>query len=127
MTDRNERRRGPGPVQHATTWRERTFVLGGLGLAALATAVLPALGAGMDVIGPLWMAAVVWTAVAQAVHALWLGLCRGDWSAFGAYGAPVDGDAFDWSTRTGAYAYLRVREEHERLLGDSGDSVAHGC
>lgn len=89
--------------------------------------MLPALGVGMDLVGPLWMAAVVWTAVAQAVHALWLGLCRGDWSAFGACGAPVDGDILDWSTRTGAYAYLRVREEHEWLLRDGGDSVAHGC
>ena len=127
MIDMNERRRGSGRVQHATTWRERAFVLGGLGLAALATAVLLALSAGMDLIGPLWMAAVVWTAVAQAVHALWLALCRSDWSAFGACGAPVDGDTFDWSTRTGAYAYLRVRAEHERLLRDSGDSMAHGC
>ncbi len=102
-----------------TTWRGRAFVLGGLGLAALATAASLALGAGAQHIGTLWMAALAWTVVASAAHVLWLGLARRDWSAFGHYELPEDdGDADEWASRTGRYDYLR--EWEERQLHDDG-------
>ena len=103
-----------------STWRERLFVLGGLALAALYTAASLAAGAGAEAVGPLWMAAIAWTAVAALAAALWQGVRRRDWSAFRRTRLP-DGsrDTFDWSTRTGAYAYLRIQEEHERLMRGS--------
>ena len=109
--------RSEPPASSRSTWRERLFVLGGPGLAALCTAASLAAGAGTEAIGPLWMAAIAWTAVAALACALWQGVRHRDWSAFRRYRLP-DGspDAFDWSTRTGAYAYLRIQEEHERLM-----------
>ena len=119
MTGTIDGRTAPaGPsASSRSTWRERLFVLGGLGLAALYTAASLAAGAGAEAIGPLWMAAIAWTAIAALACALWQGVRRRDWSAFRRHRLP-DGsrDTFDWSTRTGAYAYLRIQEEHERLM-----------
>ena len=104
-----------------TTSRERLFVLGGLALAALYTAASLASGAGVEHIGPLWMAAVAWTVLASVAHVLWLGLCHGDWSPFRRYRLPdSSGDDFDWATRTGRYAHHRIREQHELLMRDDG-------
>ena len=103
----------PAPAgPRRTTWRERAFVLGGLGLAALYAAGSLALGTGAEAIGPLWMAAIAWTVVAAIAHVLWLGLVHGDWSAFHAYELPEDdGDLDEWSSRTGRYSYMRDWEE----------------
>ena len=100
-----------------STWRERLFVLAGLVLSALYTAASLAVAAGTEAIGPLWMAAITWTAIASLAAALWQGVRRRDWSAFLRYRlVHGSGDTFDWSTKTGAYAYLRIQEEHERLM-----------
>ena len=100
-----------------TTWRERLFVLGGLALAALYTAASLAIGSGTEAIGALWMAAIAWTTVASLACALWQGFRHRDWSPFRRYRLPDGGDDnFDWSTKTGRYAYLRVQEEHQRLM-----------
>ena len=99
------------------TGAERLFVLGGIALASLYTAASLAAGSGTEAIGPLWMAAIAWTALAALAAALWQGVRRRDWSAFRRYRLPDGrGDDFDWGTRTGSYAYLRIREEHERLM-----------
>ena len=104
--------------QRRSTWRERLFVLGGFALAALYTAASLAAGSGTEAIGPLWMAAIAWTVVAALAAALWQGLRHRDWSAFRSCElADGGGDGFDWGTRTGSYAYLRIHEEHERLMG----------
>ena len=99
-----------------TTWRERLFVLGGLALAALCTAASLALGAGAEAIGPLWMAAIAWTVLASLAGALRRGFRHRDWSAFRRHEFPDNGELIDWTTRTGRYAYLRIREENERLM-----------
>ena len=103
------------PPARPTTWRERVFVLGGLGLAALYTAAALALGADAEPIGPLWLAAVGWTVIASIAHVLWLVLRHRDWSAFHDYEPPEDdGEADEWAARTGRYAYLRDHEERLR-------------
>ena len=66
------------------------------------------------VIGPLWLTAIAWTVIAANAHTLWRGFHHGDWSAFRGYEFPGDGDGFDWSTQSGAYAFMRIAEEHER-------------
>ena len=111
---RRTRRAGPQP---RSTGAERLFVLGGLALAALYTAASLTAGSGTEAIGPLWMGAIAWTAMASLAAALWRGFRHRDWSPFRRYRLP-DGsdDTFDWSTRTGSYAYLRIQEEHERLM-----------
>ncbi len=98
------------------TWRERAFVLAGIGVAATVTAVSLALGWGLEPIGPVWAAAIGWTVVANLAHALWRGFRLGDWSAFRSCDPPDGSDTFDWSTRTGAYAYMRIADEHDRLM-----------
>ena len=105
------------PSAPRSTWRGRLFVLGGLALAALYTAASLAAGSGREAIGPLWMAALAWTAAAALAAALWQGFRRRDWSPFRRCRLPDgSGDNFDWGTRTGAYAYLRIHDEHERLM-----------
>ena len=99
------------------TWRERAFVFAGIGVAAGATAVSLALGAGLEPAGPFWAAAVGWSVLASVANVLWRGFRLGDWSAFREYEPPeLNRDAIDWSTRTGAYAYMRIAEENERLM-----------
>ena len=120
-----------GPA--GTTRRERAFVLAGLGLAAAVTLCaflirilapqLADLSPGADVLAALWFAAVAWTVAATIVHAFWLGFRRGDWSAFGGHRFPEDGESLDWSSQTGSYAWMRIAEEHERLMrADDGDA-----
>ena len=100
-----------------STWRERLFVLGGLALAALYTAASLAAGSGAEAIGPLWMAAIAWTALAALAAALWQGLRHRDWSPFRGCAAPDGRDErMDWATGTGSYAFLEIAEEHERLM-----------
>ncbi|MDE0176119.1 MAG: hypothetical protein OYH76_20135 [Defluviicoccus sp.] len=119
MTGTPEGRTAPSepPAASPSTWRERLFVLGGFAVAALWTAASLAAGAGTEAIGPLWMAAIAWTVLAALAAALWQGFRRGDWSAFRDYELPDgSGDTFDFGTRTGSYAHLRIAEEHERLM-----------
>ena len=100
-----------------STWRERLFVLGGFALAGLYTVVSLAAGSGTEGIGLLWMAAIAWTVMASLTAALWQGFRHRDWSPFRRYRLPDgSGDDFDWGTRTGRYAHLRIAEEHERLM-----------
>ena len=115
----------PHPRPRPSTWRERAFVLGGLALAAPVTAVPVVLDAGGEAIGFVWLVAVAWTAAASLAAALRCGFVDRDWSAFhggraGRHACPPDtsGENFDWDTRTGAFAYMRIREDRERLLDD---------
>ena len=105
------------PRPRRATWRERLFVLGGFLLAALWTVGALAPGAGMETVGAAWLAAVLWTVPASLALALRRGIRDRDWSAF--RGGDCDQgreDLVAWSTKTGAYAYLRVAEEHKRLM-----------
>ncbi len=100
-----------------TTWRARAFVLGGFALAAAYTAATLALGAGLEHIGALWMAAIAWTVLAGLAGALWRGFRYRDWSAFSDYELPEDGgEMYEWLSRTGRYSSLRDMEEE--LLHD---------
>jgi len=99
-----------------TTWRAPALVLGGPALAAVYTVATLALDAGAERIGPLWMAAIVWTVAASLAGALWRGFRHGDWSAFHAYELPPDDDLHEWTLRTGRYSSLREMEEE--LLHD---------
>ena len=102
----------PARTGRRTTWRERAFVLGGLGLAALYTAASLGLGAGTEAVGPLWMAAIAWTVLASLAGALWRGFRHRDWSAFAGYAFPEDdGEIDEWSSRTGRYSYLGDMED----------------
>ena len=102
--------------------RERAFVLGGLALALPVTAAALVLDADGEAVGFVWLSAVAWTALASLAAALRSGLADGDWSAFrGGDDVPdTRAESFDWDTRTGAFAYLRIREDRERLLDDDG-------
>ena len=94
------------------TWTARAIVLGPLGIALLATAAALILGAGADLIGPLWMAAIAWTVLSSLAGALWQGFRHHDWSAFGRYELPDGRDErIDWISRTGRYAHLRDWED----------------
>ena len=97
-------------------WRERLFVLGGFVLAALWTAASLAAGAGLESAGAAWLAAVLWTVPASLACALRRGIRDRDWSAFGRSELPDNSELIDWSTRTGAYAYMRIAEDNERLM-----------
>ena len=117
-------RTSPGPVREPgkssdpgrPSWRERALVLGILTVAALATAPALLLGGDLEVVAAMWLTAAVWAFVASLALALRRGLRDGNWSAFRRSGLPDDNDTLDWSLKSGAYAYMEVAEEHERLM-----------
>ena len=107
-----------------STPRERAFVLGTIALAPPVTAVLLVLDIDRPAIGLVWLIAVAWTALASIAAAIRSGIVDGDRSAFDGCGrrhtCPPDtrAEGFDWDTRTGQFAYMRVQEDRERLLED---------
>lgn len=110
-----------------STRRERAFVLGGLALAVPVSAVLLVFDADGGIVGFVWLVAVAWTATASLAAALRCGLAHGDWSAFAGRRRqcrrrerPPDtgAEGFDWNTGTGAFAYMRIADDRERLLED---------
>ena len=107
---------GNGSTPSRSTWGERAFVLGGFAIAALHTPVAAALDTGMETVGAVWTIAIAWAVVFSLALALRRGIRRRDWSAFRRYRLSGNDDLVSWSTRTGSYAYMRVAEEHERLM-----------
>ena len=99
-----------------TTWRERALVLGGFALAGLCTAWSAATGAGIEMVAAAWLAAGAWAFLSSLALALRRGIRDRNWSAFHRHELPDNRDAVDWSTKTGAYAYMRIAEENERLM-----------
>ena len=114
----------PAPAPGRSTARERAFVLAGLAIALAATAVRIAGGFPGEVLAAIWIAAIAWTVLASLAAALRCGLVHGDRSAFNArdcrHDWPPDtrAERFDWLTRTGAFAYMRIQEDRGRLLDD---------
>ena len=117
---------GPAPdrTPRRSIRRERAFVLAGIALAAPVTAVLLVLDADRAAVGFVWLIAIAWTAAASLAAALRRGIVDRDWSAFGdrrcrhAWLPDTRAESFDWDTRTGAFAYMRIREDRQRLLED---------
>ena len=113
------------PSDPSNGCRARAFVLGGLALALAVTVFSVATGTNVRLLGGIWFWAMLWTALAALACALWRGFRYRDWSAFGRYGLPEDGgDRFDWSTKTGRYAWLRDVED--RHLHDPDHLRDHG-
>ena len=104
------------PAGPRSTWGERAIVLGGPAIAVLCTAVSLMLDTGMETVGAAWTIAIAWAVVSSLALALRRGIRRRDWSAFRRYRLSGNDDLVSWSTRTGSYAYMRVAEEHERLM-----------
>ena len=104
----------PGPIR--TTWGERTAVLAGFALAALATAWSAATGAGIETVAAAWLAAGAWAFVSSLALALRRGFRHRDWSAFRRGGLPRDTELIDWSTGSGRWLELGIAEDNERLL-----------
>ena len=98
----------------------RLFVLAGPASALLATILSLATGSGLrPPLGPVWACAALWSLLTALSCVLWRGFRGGDWSTFHRHELPDGRDErFDWSTRTGRYAYLRDVEEQE--LHDHG-------
>ena len=72
----------------------------------------------------IWIAAIAWTAAASLAAALRRGFVHGDWSAFNGRGRrhtwlpDSRSERFDWDTRPGRFAWMRIRENRERLPRD---------
>ena len=105
--------------------RARAFVLGGIALGLAVTVFSVAAGTGVRFLGGVWFWAAVWTVLAALACALRQGFRHGDWSAFDGYELPEDyGERFDWSTKTGRYAWLRDVEDGH--LHDEDHLRGHG-
>ena len=96
----------------------RRAVVGPVAVAVPLSVVPAFAGAGADWIGAVWFAAVLWAIAASFVQALWQGIWHGDWSAFAYCDPPGNDDDFDYTTRTGRYAYLRNHAEDDALMRD---------
>ena len=92
----------------------RALVLAGPALALLATILSLAAGIGLRPLGAVWAFAALWSLLTALSCVLWRGFRHGDWSAFHRYELP-DGkeEDFEWSSRTGRYAWRRELEEQE--------------
>ena len=108
--------RTASPTTRRSTWAERAIVLGGFAIAALHTAVAAMLDTGMETVGAAWTIAIAWTVLSSLALALRRGIRRRDWSAFRRHRIPDNGELIDYTTKSGAYAFMRVAEEHERLM-----------
>ena len=100
------------------TLSERLLVLGGLAIALLATPVLALLSVPAAVNGAVWLLAILWTVFASLGHAMWLGLAHADWSRFGTSCEARERarrETLDWSSKTGVYAFMRIRDRNEAL------------
>ena len=100
----------------------RVLVLEGLGLALLATILSLAAGIGLrPPLGAVWACSALWSLLTAFSCVLWRGFRHGDWTAFHRYELP-DGkeEDFEWSARTGRYAWRRELEEQE-LFGQGPD------
>ena len=108
------------------TRRERVPVLPGLVMALIATPVMQVLSLPAPAIGGVWAFALAWTVVASLGQALWLGFRKGDWSCFR---APCEDrsrqENFDWATKSGAFAWMRVRDRHQDLMRDGDCFLAN--
>ena len=90
----------------------RFMVLSGPALALLFTLYVLVSGSGASLLFAAWFWAAIWTFLAALTGALWRGIRRRDWSAFTGYSLPEqDADSFEWTTRTGRYAWRRDYEE----------------
>ncbi len=104
----------PGDPSRPTR-AERLIVPGGFALAAIWTAAALATGAGAEAIGPLWLAALAWTALASLACALRRGIRDRDWSVFRCFRfTEDDGETDEFASRTGRYQWLGDQED--RLL-----------
>ena len=97
-------------------WRERVLVLGPLAGAVIAAAF----GIAEHILAPLWLSAIAWSVLASLGLALRSGFRRRDWSPFTNYRHEPDReDEEDFDSRTGAYHWMRERDE--RFLWDDPD------
>ena len=98
--------------------RQAFFVLAAPAVALALTPLLWWLRVSGEVVAFLWLLAIACTVIASLVQAVMQGIRHGDGAAFDeGHDAGRDED-FDFSTRSGEFAWLRVRTEHEALLRD---------
>ena len=92
----------------------RALVLAGPVLALLATILLLAAESGLRQLGFFWACSALWSLLTALLCVLWRGFRSGDWTAFHRHELP-DGreECFEWSARTGRYAWRREQEEQE--------------
>ena len=99
----------------------RLLVLAGLGLALLATILYLAAGIGLRPLGVVWAFAALWSLLTALSCVLWRGFRHGDWTALHRHELSDGRDEdFEWSARTGRYAWRRELEEEE-LFGQDPD------
>ncbi len=97
----------------------RLLVLAGPATALLATILLLAAGSGLRHLGAVWISAALWGLLTALSCVLWRGFRHGDWSAFARYELPDRKEEdFEWSARTGRYAWRRDAEEEELFSQD---------
>ena len=60
-------------------WPEYAFVFAGVAFAAGATALGGPVGAGEEILAPIWLAALGWTVLASVAHRIWRGVRFGEW------------------------------------------------
>ena len=78
MTGSKKVTRTVGRTSPPVTWRERAFVLGGIGVAATAVGGAAGEELGGDILAPVWLGAAAWTVAAIPANALWRGIRHGE-------------------------------------------------
>lgn len=96
--------------------RQALFVLAAPAVALALTPLLWWLRVSGEVVAFVWLLAIACTVIASFVQAIMQGFRQGDEAPFDdGHGAGRDED-FDYFTRTGEFAWLRIQADHEALL-----------
>ena len=94
------------------------FVLAAPAVALALTPLLWWLHVSGEVVGFVWLLAIACTVIASLIQAVMQGIRHGDWTTYDDGRDAGRDEDFDYSTRSGEFAWLRVRTEHEALLRD---------
>ena len=104
----------------STTWRERAFVFGGIAIAGGVSGIGVPVGAGEELLAPVWLGALAWTILASIAHGLWRGVSFGEWAADRGAGrehARRHGDELSYRWRTDpSYSCLPGNTFHSSRL-----------
>ena len=99
----------------------RLLVLAGPATALLTTILLLTAGSGLRPLVAVWACSALWCLLTALLCVLWRGFRHGDWFAFHRHELSDGRDEdFEWSARTGRYAWRRDAEEEE-LFGQDPD------
>ena len=92
------------------------FVLAAPAVALALTPLLWWLRVSGEVVGFVWLLTIACTVIASHIQAVMQGIRHGDWTTYDDGRDAGRDEDFDYFTRTGEFAWLRIRADNEALV-----------